>query len=68
MFKLASITLTVVVVSWLRIALTPALQDTQTINLVGGFTMLWVAVFGAYFGWLLLLIMVRQLGAAVRGK
>jgi len=66
MIKLASITLTCLVVFWLRIAV--SLPDSHAVDVAGGCTVLWVVVFGAYFGWLLLLVMVRQLGAAIRGK
>lgn len=65
MTKLASITITVLVVSWLRACLEPVFAPSNV--LIAG-SMLWVAVFGTYFVWLLLLVMVRQLGAAVRGK
>lgn len=65
MIKLASITLTVLVVSWLRVGLQPVFAPS---NVLMAGSMLWVAVSGAYFGWLMLLVMVKQLGAAVRGK
>jgi len=68
MIKLASITFTCLVVFWLRFALTPGMQDAQTRDIGLSCTALWAILFGAYFGWLLLLVMVRQLGAAIRGK
>jgi hypothetical protein len=37
-------------------------------NVAVGCSMAWLAVFGSYVAWKLLLIMVRQLGAAMQGK
>ena len=36
--------------------------------LANGLLMLWLVVFGSYHAWKLLLLMVHQLAAAIRGK
>lgn len=67
MIKLGSITLTVLLVTWLCVAARNQHNDMMLSALALG-TAVWIAVFGSYIGWHLLLAMVRQLGAAMRGK
>jgi hypothetical protein len=69
MIKLASTTFVVLVGIWIRMAFLPGdLTNSISMNVAVGCSMVWLAVFGSYVAWKLLLIMVRQLGAAMRGK
>jgi hypothetical protein len=69
MIKLASMAFAVLVGIWVRMAFLPGdLTNSISMNVAVGCSMAWLAVFGSYFAWKLLLIMIRQLGAAMRGK
>jgi hypothetical protein len=67
MRKLTITVVTILVVAWIRLGLQPT-PDHDIINILGMTTICFVGLVGAYFGWKLLLVMVRQLGAAIRGQ
>lgn len=68
MIKFASTTFAILLGIWIKIGMKPAhtREDAAGITLI--FSIIWLAVFGTYFAWLLLLAMIRQVGAAVRDK
>jgi hypothetical protein len=69
MIKFSSITFTVLLMAWIRMGLQSHVNLNAPENaIVCAGTALWVLVFGSFIGWKLLLIMVRQLGNAVRGQ
>jgi hypothetical protein len=68
MIKLASTTLTILVVVWIRIGLMPVHTNEVAVAIAAGCSFAWVAVFGSFVAWKMLLVMVRQLGATMRGK
>jgi hypothetical protein len=69
MIKLASTTFVVLIVVLIRLSLLPAtVQNRINLDITAYCLFIWFCLVGSYFAWKLLLIMVRQLGAAIRGK
>ena len=69
MIKIAAMTLAMLVVVGIRITLMiKKSANDRIIRIMIGCSMAWLAVFGIYFGWLVLLVMIRQVGAAMLGK
>jgi hypothetical protein len=69
MIKLASTTFVVLIVILIRLSLLPSTQANRDSMSIAGYCLfIWFCLVGGYLGWKLLLIMVRQLGAAIRGK
>jgi hypothetical protein len=69
MIKLASTTFVVLIVILIRLSLLPSTQaNRDSINITAYCLFIWFCIVGSYFAWKLLLIMVRQLGAAMRGE
>jgi hypothetical protein len=69
MIKLASTTFAVLIVVLIRLNMLPAtVQNQINLNITAYCLFIWFCLVGSYLGWKLLLIMVRQLGAAIRGK
>jgi hypothetical protein len=69
MIKLASTTFVVLIVILIRLSLLPATVENRTnLDITAYCLFIWFCLVGSYFAWKLLLIMVRQLGAAIRGK
>jgi hypothetical protein len=59
----------VLVVVFIRLSLLPSTEENRTnLNITAYCLFIWFCLVGSYFAWKLLLIMVRQLGAAMRGK
>lgn len=67
MRKFAVTTLTLIIMLWLGFALDGNQSEMKLAFAYCG-SILWLGTFGVYFAWKVLLIMVRQLGSAVRGK
>jgi hypothetical protein len=69
MIKLASTTFAILVVVLIRLSMLPSTEENRTnLNITAYCLFIWFCLVGGYLGWKLLLIMVRQLGAAIRGK
>jgi hypothetical protein len=69
MIKLASTTFAVLIVVFIRLnMLPPTVQNQTNLNITTYCLFIWFCLVGSYFAWKLLLVMVRQLGAAMRGK
>lgn len=72
MIKIMSVIGTIVAVYWARFVLSAGWEQTHNGDaffegmLLVSF--LWVCVVGSVIAWKLLLVMVRQLGSAMRGK
>lgn len=67
MRKFAITTATIIVMMWLRLALSGHSTEAE-LSIPGSATLVWLCTFGLYFAWKVFLLMVRQLGSAVRGN
>lgn len=73
MIKLASTTLAVLIVILIliliRLSFLPFTQANKDSAKITAYCLfIWICLVGSYFTWKLLLIIVRQLGGAIRGK
>lgn len=68
MIKFASTTFAILVGIWIKIGFMQPHTREDAVGITLIFSIAWLAVFGTYFAWLILLAMIRQVGAAVRSK
>lgn len=69
MKKIAIATFALIFGLWIQIGMQPEVNLNRPFEAtVCALTLGWVVVFGSYIAWLLILIMVRQLGSAIRGN
>lgn len=69
MIKFASVTLIILLASWYQVAGGPHSDpNSDAYSICIGATFAWIGIVGGVIAWKILLVMVRQLGSAVRGK